>query len=88
MKKKQSKKLVKTHKTQDHIQSYADYTLETKERTWRPAREDREVGFFLSLSFSLLRAAFFPIIKPLAPLPDIFSVEDDENGVWGCGIAE
>lgn len=42
--------------------------------TWRPAREEREVGFFLSLSLLLAAEAaeFLPVIKPFAPFPDIF----------------
>lgn len=39
-------------------------------RTWRPAREEREMGFFLSLS--LLAAEVLPVINPFAPFPDIF----------------
>lgn len=39
-------------------------------RTWRPAREEREIGFFLSLS--LLAAEVLPVINPFAPFPDIF----------------
>lgn len=37
-------------------------------QTWRPAREERKTGFVLSLSLF----ADFPIISPLASVPDIF----------------
>lgn len=44
--------------------------LRKGEETWRPAREERVVGFFLSLS--LLDNTFvFPVSKPFAPFPDI-----------------
>lgn len=41
-----------------------------KKKTWSPAREEREVGFFLSLSLSL-DAGVFPVNNPFAPFPDI-----------------
>jgi hypothetical protein len=40
---------------------------EEERRTWRPAREDREVGFFLS--FWSPWSAPFPISRPFAPFP-------------------
>ena len=47
----------------------------TKERsTWRPAQEEREMGFFLSLS--LLAVEVLPIIKPFAPFPGIFPAKN------------
>jgi len=42
-----------------------------RRRTWRPALEEREVGFFLSLSLRL--AGVLPVVKPFAPFPDMFS---------------
>jgi hypothetical protein len=38
-----------------------------RRRTWRPAREDREMGFFLS--FWSPWSAPFPISRPFAPFP-------------------
>ena len=49
-----------------------------KGQTWRPARDDREVGFFLSFLSSTAAAAAaaaaapLPMSSPLAPLPDWF----------------
>ena len=46
-----------------------------KEPTCRPAREERETGFFLSLSLLVLlvvaAAEDLPISRPFAPLPDM-----------------
>lgn len=44
---------------------------EEGERTWRPAREDRETGFFLSLSFPA--AVVFAAKSPFPPFPAIFT---------------
>lgn len=59
MQKKKKKKLIQ-----------AVITGNGKRRTWRPAREERETGFFLSLSLSLVD--FPAVINPFAPFPDIF----------------
>ena len=44
---------------------------ERERGTWRPALEEREMGFFLSLS--LEEEGFLAVIKPFAPFPDISS---------------
>jgi len=52
------------------LQNPEKFQKRNNESTWRPAREERETGAFLSLS--LLAPDDFPVIKPLAPFPDIF----------------
>lgn len=69
------------HTLPQTVQEQAEQTdLRERERTvrnsatWRPAREERETAFFLSLSLSLAAAAavvFPPASKPFAPFPDI-----------------
>jgi len=44
---------------------------EKGEKTWIPARDEREIGRFLSLSFSLLAAVVFAARSPFAPFPAI-----------------
>lgn len=44
--------------------------------TWRPAREERVVDFFLSLFW----AGVLPIINPFAPFPDILSALYSKTG--------
>lgn len=69
-----------THSLGKQIHTYNQFSKQEsrkfrekkKERTWRPAREEREMGFFLSLSLLPFRFEDFPIIKPFAPFPDIF----------------
>ena len=58
----------------DKRETQNDETLKERERergTWRPALEEREMGFFLSLS--LEEEGFLAVIKPFAPFPDISS---------------
>jgi len=48
-----------------------EHKLKKPKKTWRPAREEREVGFFLSLSLDW--AGVLLVNNPFAPFPDIFS---------------
>lgn len=58
----------KAHAKSMRINTYRRERERKKEDdTCRPAREERETGFFLSLSLLL----DLPIIRPLAPFPDI-----------------
>lgn len=52
------------------------YSREKKKKkqiivTWIPARDEREIGLFLSLSLSLLAAVVFAARSPFPPFPAI-----------------
>lgn len=70
---------VKRYFSTNYITFFKQKATVSVKFTWIPAREDREIGLFLSLSLSLLEAVVLAAKSPFPPFPAIFHLFISQN---------